>query len=62
MGSPLDEPTTIPGLRQDGQIHLRLRHGNYKLDDLRAALGLIFSIMMGLGLILGVWWLVRVLL
>ena len=61
MGSPFDEPTTIPGLRQPAQIDLRLRHGNYKRDDLRAARGLMVSVIIGLALIAIVWGIVRVL-
>jgi len=51
----LDEPTTLPGLRESGQINLRMRRGNYERDDLRAARGLVAAVVIGLLVISAAW-------
>jgi hypothetical protein len=51
----LDEPTTVPGLRESGQINLRMRRGSYERDDLRAARGLVVAAVIGLLVICAAW-------
>jgi len=51
----LDEPTTVPGLRDPGQIHLRVRHITHGRDDLRAARGTVTGAVIGLIIICAVW-------
>lgn len=54
----LDEPTTVPGLRDPGmgQINLRLRgHGVYERDDLRAGRGILIGALVGFAIICTVW-------
>lgn len=51
----LDEPTTVPGLRQPGQIDLRMRRGTYERDELRAARGLAVAALIGLLVICAAW-------
>jgi hypothetical protein len=57
----LDEPTTVPGVRERGQINLRTRRGTYERDDLRAARGLVVAALIGLMVICAVWALVLLL-
>jgi len=51
----LDEPTTVPGLRQHGQINLRTRRGSYERDDLRSARGMVVAALIGLLVIVAAW-------
>jgi len=57
----LDEPTTVPGLREQGQINLRTRRGAYERDDLRSARGMVIAALIGL-LIIGAAWTIALLL
>ena len=52
-----DEPTTIPGLRQQrGQIDLRLElKRDYPRDDLRSARGIIVAVLLSAAIIFAVW-------
>ena len=51
----LDEPTTLPGLRESGQIDLRMRRGIYQRDDLRTARGMIAAVIIGFLVISAAW-------
>ena len=51
----LDEPTTVPGLREPGQINLRMRRGTYERDDLRSARGMVVAAIIGLLVICAAW-------
>ena len=57
----LDEPTTVPGLREQGQINLRTRRGTYERDDLRSARGMVVAVLIGL-LVIGAVWAIALLL
>lgn len=51
-----DEPTTIPGMRDSGQINLSLfPRQAYRRDHLRAARGVIVGALVGAAIILAVW-------
>ena len=50
-----DEPTTVPGLRESGQINLRARRGTYERDDLRAGRGIIVGSLIGFLVIAAAW-------
>jgi hypothetical protein len=51
-----DEPTTIPGLRESGQIDLYSgSRTDYRRDPLRAARGVIVGIFLGAAVIFAVW-------
>lgn len=53
-----DELTTIPGLREGGQINLQRavqRLPYYRRDSLRAARGVIVGTLLGAAIILAVW-------
>jgi hypothetical protein len=51
-----DEPSTIPGLRNYGQITLPLAsRSDYRRDHLRAARGVTVGVLLGAAIILAVW-------
>jgi hypothetical protein len=51
-----DEPSTIPGLRDSGQINLEFPlHRAYRRDHLRAARGVTVAALLGVAIILAVW-------
>ena len=57
----LDKPTTVPGLREQGQINLRTRRGSCERDDLRSARGMVIAALIGL-LVIGAAWAIALLL